>query len=696
MKKILITLGVSCCFMAYAQTLHFNDLKFKAIILNSSPGNVIAKDFNGNYITIDADGDGEIQLSEAELVKVLTIKLNEPSTYNDLPDRITDALLFTNIEELYINDSKSSVISFNNNDKIRKVLYTGSGLFEDNSGTLQSVPIDHSFDHCSSVQNINDFASDLNLGPNPSPILRFKNCSQINGNISINTKAIEELYIENCNVTSIHLNSCYKLKKLSVPDLSSLVKITLDGAIGSTTPQMDNQYIEITASNCTNLQEITTDSDHYNETGLYIKNLNVNGCTHLKKIKGINDLTVDFSTAGLANLEELDVSFYNRYVYYTTSGVYMGCLASLNLTGLPKLKILKASNQPITHNVNFSAAVSLENIDITNSCGYMNTVDVSNLASLHTLKSNRSDTMGESGNADLQKIIAKNCSSLTDLLIGRNYDLKELNIENCANIETLRIDNNYYGSGNTFNTLNSLTVKQCLGLKELTVENTKITLLDVSECPALQSLELANNTLLQNINLTDSHLQNISLNMLPLLEQVTLSNNNDLKNFQANACPLISQLDFSDCTNLEFLTLENMSNLTYVNIKNSSLEESNLYNYNSNLSICADTDQLATLQNQYSDIIFTSNCYSLLAKNNSKSDLHKINIFPNPVKDIVHIKSSDIIKNIKLFDTKGTVLLSKDYNESLIKIDLSSYLQGIYILNIQTDKEEQSKRIVKK
>lgn len=713
MKKVLVTLWVSCFSVAYSQTLNFNDLKFKALILSSNANNGIAKNSNGNSIAIDTNGDGEIQVSEAQQVKVITLKQDTDQKYIDpngdiydlanintayynshLPEGISDALLFSNLEELYFWDVKTATISFINNSKIKKV--QGRPTYYDftQAGQQVSAPINLSFDHCSEIQNITDviaYPATLNPWSAPENSLTLKNCANITGDLVISQTELMELYIQNCNINTLTFDSCLLLEKISVPNLPTLTKISIVG------PQRyANQDIELIANNCINLQEITADTDYYGGTGAYFTTTNLNGCTHLKKIKGLNSPSIDFSTAGLINLEELDCSFYNRYMYNTTSGVYFGNLASLNLSGLPKLKILKAFNQPITNSVNFSAATALENIDITNSCGYMNTVDVSNLVNLSTLKSDRSNTMGESGNADLQKINAKNCSSLTNLFIGRNYDLKELNIENCPNIETLRIDNSYYGTGNKFNNLNSLSIKQCSGLKELTVENTKITVLDISECPALQSLELTSNTLLQNINLTDSHLQNISLNTLPLLEQVTLSNNNDLKKFQTNACTLITHLDFSSCIHFEFLTLENMSNLTYVNMKNSSLEESNFYNYNNNLSICADMDELTNLQNQYPDILFTANCDRLLSKNNSKLSHNEINISPNPVKDIVQIRSSDTIKNVKLLDAKGTVLLSKDYSESLIKIDLSPYLQGVYIIHIKTDKEEQSKRIVKK
>ncbi|ASW76133.1 hypothetical protein IQ37_06015 [Chryseobacterium piperi] len=66
MYKILLTFCLSFSFLAYTQNLNFADSKFKALILNSSAGNGIAKDFNGNSIVVDSNGDGQIQVIKSK------------------------------------------------------------------------------------------------------------------------------------------------------------------------------------------------------------------------------------------------------------------------------------------------------------------------------------------------------------------------------------------------------------------------------------------------------------------------------------------------------------------------------------------------------------------------------------------------------------------------------------------------------
>lgn len=698
MNKLLFTLCVGCFSTAYSQNLNFTDSKFKALLLSSNPGNQIAQNLSGNYIAIDANNDGEIQDSEAQQIKVLNIKLNGTSAFNNLPDQITDALLFPNMEELYIHDSKSAVISFTNNSKIKKVLYTGTGGFTDNTGTAQNVLVDFSFNSCSSVQDINQFLSNLNPYIGTTSILRFNNCPQLIGNIVLNEKTIKQLYLENCNnITSITATSCYQLEKLHFQNLNSLTNILVNGNSGPSLSQVYNQNIDLTATNCTNLEDIAADTDHYYSVGAYFSSANLNGSAKLKKIKGLNATSINFATAGLMNLEELDCSFYNRYGYNTTSGVYFGNVVSLNLTGLPKLKILKAFNQPISNAVNFSTATMLQNIDITNSCGYMNTVNVNNLANLLALKTDRSNTVGTQGNDDLQKITARNCTALTNFIFRNNQNLKELDIQNCSGIQKLSIG--YYASmsDGIFPELNTVNLLQCTGMKEITIQSTKINNLNTSDCVALTSLDLSDNNFLPSINILNNiKLEYLGLQNMPLISQVNTTANNKLENGYFINCPQITQLNFSSSPSFKYLTLWNMANLTYVNVRNGSIEDGfDFINYNPNLAMCVDNAQLTDLQALYADITLTTNCGGFLSTKDSENSKNEIKIVPNPVKDFVMIKAEEPIKNVKIIDVLGRVIYNQDGDNELMKIDLSAHPSGNYIVTVKTNKTEISKKIIK-
>lgn len=151
MKKTLIALCVSLFSSAYSQNLNFTDSKFKSLILSSNPGNSIAKDVNGNSIAIDANGDGEIQLSEAQQVKILKVQL--PTFASSLvPDSVSDATLFANVEELYIYHTNAAVLNYLNNSKIKKVKFVYSG-------DVMPTTINYSFDNCPGLQNLNEVIS---------------------------------------------------------------------------------------------------------------------------------------------------------------------------------------------------------------------------------------------------------------------------------------------------------------------------------------------------------------------------------------------------------------------------------------------------------------------------------------------------------------------------------------------------------
>ena len=56
-----------------AQVITFTDPVFKAKLLESSPGNFIARDLSGDYFSIDSNTNNEIEVSEALSVGYLEI-----------------------------------------------------------------------------------------------------------------------------------------------------------------------------------------------------------------------------------------------------------------------------------------------------------------------------------------------------------------------------------------------------------------------------------------------------------------------------------------------------------------------------------------------------------------------------------------------------------------------------------------------
>ena len=103
--KIHLPLFLLFGVLLNAQIVNFTDATFKAKVLESSPDNKIAKDLNGNYFKIDANNDGEIQLTEAERVSVLNVMNNYSKEYDYTYTKIEDKTgieKFTNLKEFYV------------------------------------------------------------------------------------------------------------------------------------------------------------------------------------------------------------------------------------------------------------------------------------------------------------------------------------------------------------------------------------------------------------------------------------------------------------------------------------------------------------------------------------------------------------------------------------------------------------------
>jgi len=96
----------------------------------------------------------------------------------------------------------------------------------------------------------------------------------------------------------------------------------------------------------------------------------------------------------------------------------------------------------------------------------------------------------------------------------------------------------------------------------------------------------------------------------------------------------------------------------------------------------------------------TNSCQSVI-RINATSDLQnlfsqKIIIYPNPTTGFIYVKNDmEDIKNIKIFDQTGIKLQDIDKITKNLTIDLSYYAKGIYFIQVITDKNIYTKKIVK-
>lgn len=70
-------------------------------------------------------------------------------------------------------------------------------------------------------------------------------------------------------------------------------------------------------------------------------------------------------------------------------------------------------------------------------------------------------------------------------------------------------------------------------------------------------------------------------------------------------------------------------------------------------------------------------------------------IYPNPTSTIFNIKANKIIRQISLYDMKGSLMMNGNYGHREVEIDISKLHGGIYFVAIHTDTAVRFERIVK-
>lgn len=93
-------------FSIEAQIVYIPDANFKAKLLEASPSNTIAQNNMGQFIKIDINDDGEIQDSEALLVRKLNVNNSNISSLEGINS-------FINIRELLVNDNSLTSLNLN-------------------------------------------------------------------------------------------------------------------------------------------------------------------------------------------------------------------------------------------------------------------------------------------------------------------------------------------------------------------------------------------------------------------------------------------------------------------------------------------------------------------------------------------------------------------------------------------------------
>ena len=83
----------------------------------------------------------------------------------------------------------------------------------------------------------------------------------------------------------------------------------------------------------------------------------------------------------------------------------------------------------------------------------------------------------------------------------------------------------------------------------------------------------------------------------------------------------------------------------------------------------------------FDDLRFVS--MASTAVNDTKNDV-SVSVFPNPVNNILNIKSKSVIQQIAVYDLAGQIIMLKDYDQKSVKLSVGHLPEAIYIVNITT------------
>lgn len=371
---------------------------------------------------------------------------------------------------------------------------------------------------------------------------------------------------------------------------------------------------------------------------------------------------------------------------------YPGQIENLDLSANINLKYLYAWCNLTSLNLNNNPALTYLNLmqnDLTS-------LDVSSNLLLDTLicRVNELSSLDLSNNTALLYV---NCEA---------NEITDLNLSNLSNLKTLICGSNQFSE---------INLSDNTALLRLEIQNTQLKNIDLStniqlenlNCAAnlmdasidlsqninlihlfcaensLQTLDLSNNILLHSVYCWENDLSILNVNGLinlnslycsgNKLKNIDLNTNNSLVTFQCGS-NLFDSLDISHNDSLDLVSVTYMPSLTKVCVSHLP------YSYTINTT---------GSPNVKFDVCSFTNGISIVGFEN--------NVFPNPNTGIFTVQNPSGWKStISIFDLNGKLIYETIMKDDIQLIDITSVLNGIYILKIVNNKNVMIRKMLKK
>ncbi|MEO0038370.1 MAG: hypothetical protein RIQ59_1581 [Bacteroidota bacterium] len=694
-KIILFLLVITT--LCNAQIVSIPDAIFKSRLVNSNVQNERAKNLLGNYFAIDANADGEIQVSEAAQVSYIYISQNDGYGIYSL-EGIND---FPNLNYFSCSDANLYELDIHGLQYLELINVIYSGI---NIATLYNLPSLKTLDlwyNTLTELDVSNLTSLLSL-----------NCYE-NSLTSLDVSMLINLNTLTCN--NNQLVSLYMKNGRNQTFQNGIIQ----GYIGSPTlrficvDESELTYVQNIVSTIEGSQLVVINDyctfvpggEYFTVNGYSKIDFNANGC--------------DTSNTNYPNLKFIISNGINSGTFYSNqAGLYSYSVQAGSHTISPTLENPSYFNvNPTSFPANFPTALSplVQNICITPN-GIHNDLEIA-LIPINAARP---------GFDSHYKLIYKNKGTTTQSgTINFTFDDSVLDlVSNNPNFSN-------QSTGNlTWNFTNLLPFES----REI---NLVLNLNSPTETPALNSGDILNFSATVNGQTDETpNDNNAILNQIVVnsydpndktcMEGTTITPNmvgdyvHYLIRFEnngtANAQNIIVK-DMIDTNKLDINTLipikgshnfetrissTNKVEFIFQNI-NLPFDNANNDGYvsfkiktKSNLVVGNTFSNSANIYFDYNFPIVTNN-YTTTIQNSlgiKENDfINNISVYPNPVKDILNFKTEHNISKVEVYDIAGRILSSNSISEN--KINLSELKTGNYILKIYTEKGIMNTKIMK-
>lgn len=682
MKKALILsiLATICTTLLNAQIVNIPDPIFKDFLVNHfyypSPTSSVE-------VHLDANGDGEIQYSEAASY-IGSINDNQLYLPNLGISDLTGIEAFKSIKKINANDNLLTSIDVDGCTSLEEL-----SLFNNPMG----APL---------VIN-NSSLKKLSLGSNTDlPTVDLTGCT-----------ALENLICsDNDNLTDLNLNGCQMLEEIRVSNNPLLTTVSLSSYFQDKLTYFQGVNNALTAmdfSKCSSLSHLQIDNNKL--TSLNLANGNSQSFGFISATGNPNLICIEVDDPYVA-----DALWGDGYPYefdpassFDTDCTPAGpCVVYIPDTNFKAFLLADASINTDENNeiecaeaIAYTGEINLDGIDISDWTGIEAFVNITSfssnnnqtnslsmypevLDSLNLSNFNSLTSISCVGNVGLEYLNASGCTALTNINVNAspatngvsvdltgctaltnlnliNKKLKALNLHGCTALERLDCSDNQ---------LNTLSLSGCTQLNNIDCSNNELSILDVSVSTALDTLNCSNNQLndlvtTNNTNLIDLDCGNNQLTNL------LISPNTALTSLKCNDNN-ISYLDVGNNALLEYLNCNN-NDLNSISVNDNPVLKTLLCNFNNlttlNVSDNTDLTLLACNNNQLSDIDVSENLELKTLRCNN-NNLPNIDVSNNLALEVLWCTGNDL-PNIDVSNNLNLRELDCSFNQ-LTNLDLSA------------------------